>query len=50
LRFKASKGVSIARSPPAGDWTSQGEQTEEVLTEFGFSAQEIAELRQGKVV
>jgi crotonobetainyl-CoA:carnitine CoA-transferase CaiB-like acyl-CoA transferase len=27
-----------------------GEQTEEVLTEFGFSAGEIAELRQAKVV
>jgi crotonobetainyl-CoA:carnitine CoA-transferase CaiB-like acyl-CoA transferase len=27
-----------------------GEQTEEVLTEFGFSASEIAQLRQGKVV
>jgi crotonobetainyl-CoA:carnitine CoA-transferase CaiB-like acyl-CoA transferase len=27
-----------------------GEQTEELLTEFGFSTEEIAELRQGKVV
>jgi formyl-CoA transferase len=27
-----------------------GEQTDEVLTEFGFSTQEIAELRQGKAV
>jgi crotonobetainyl-CoA:carnitine CoA-transferase CaiB-like acyl-CoA transferase len=27
-----------------------GEQTEEVLEEFGFSAEEIGELRQGKVV
>jgi crotonobetainyl-CoA:carnitine CoA-transferase CaiB-like acyl-CoA transferase len=27
-----------------------GEQTEEVLAEFGFSAGEIAELRQAKVV
>jgi formyl-CoA transferase len=27
-----------------------GEQTEEVLTEFGFGKDEIAQLRQGKVV
>jgi formyl-CoA transferase len=27
-----------------------GEQTNEILTEFGFSAAEIAALRQGKVV
>jgi crotonobetainyl-CoA:carnitine CoA-transferase CaiB-like acyl-CoA transferase len=27
-----------------------GEQTDEVLAEFGFSAQEIATLRQSKVV
>ena len=27
-----------------------GEQTDEVLTEFGFSAAEIADLRSGKVV
>jgi formyl-CoA transferase len=27
-----------------------GEQTEELLAEFGFSADEIATLRQGKVV
>jgi crotonobetainyl-CoA:carnitine CoA-transferase CaiB-like acyl-CoA transferase len=27
-----------------------GEQTEEVLAEFGFNAGEIAALRQGKVV
>jgi crotonobetainyl-CoA:carnitine CoA-transferase CaiB-like acyl-CoA transferase len=27
-----------------------GEQTEEVLTEFGFMADEIAKLRQAKVV
>jgi len=27
-----------------------GEQTDEVLAEFGFSQEEIAELRQGKVV
>jgi len=39
-----------ARHRPAIGTSQVGEQTEEVLTEFGFSAQEIAELRQGKVV
>jgi crotonobetainyl-CoA:carnitine CoA-transferase CaiB-like acyl-CoA transferase len=44
--------------PKAGGWCSLhnrrppefGEQTDEVLAEFGFSTDEIAELRQGKVV
>jgi formyl-CoA transferase len=36
---------TIAARPP-----EVGEQTEELLAEFGFSADEIATLRQGKVV
>lgn len=37
--------TSMAARPP-----EFGEQTDEVLAEFGFSAGEIAALRQGKVV
>ena len=36
---------SMAARPP-----EFGEQTEEVLAEFGFSADEVAQLRQAKVV
>jgi len=44
--------VTLSRAPSkmAARPPEFGEQTEEVLAEFGFSAQEIAELRQGKVV
>ena len=44
--------VTLSRTPSrmAARPPEFGEQTDEVLTEFGFSAQEIAELRQGKVV
>ena len=47
-----SQPVTLSRTPssmvaPPPDF---GEQTEEVLAEFGFSAGEIAELRKAKVV
>ncbi len=44
--------VTLSRTPSkmAARPPEFGEQTDEVLAEFGFSAQEIAELRQGKVV
>ena len=44
--------VTLSRTPStmAARPPEFGEQTDEVLTEFGFSVQEIAELRQGKVV
>ncbi|WP_159011721.1 CoA transferase [Bradyrhizobium sp. S69] len=44
--FKLSRTPSKMVAPPP----EFGEQTEEVLAEFGFSAGEIAELRQAKVV
>jgi len=44
--FKLSRTPSRMVAPPP----EFGEQTEEVLTEFGFSSSEIAELRQAKVV
>jgi formyl-CoA transferase len=44
--FKLSRTPSkMVAAPP-----EFGEQTEEILTEFGFSANEIAELKQAKVV
>ena len=44
--FKLSRTPSrMAARPP-----EFGEQTDEVLSEFGFSADEIAALRQAKVV
>ena len=48
-----SASPSSCRAPRARWWRAPpefGEQTEEVLAEFGFSADEIAELRQAKVV
>src|SRR6266513_98468 len=44
--------VTLSRTPSkmAARPPEVGEQTDEVLAEFGFSAGEIAELRQGKVV
>jgi crotonobetainyl-CoA:carnitine CoA-transferase CaiB-like acyl-CoA transferase len=44
--------VTLSRTPSkmAARPPEFGEQTDEVLTEFGFSAQEITELRRGKVV
>jgi crotonobetainyl-CoA:carnitine CoA-transferase CaiB-like acyl-CoA transferase len=44
--FKLSRTPSKMVAPPP----EFGEQTEEVLAEFGFGADEIAELRRGKVV
>jgi crotonobetainyl-CoA:carnitine CoA-transferase CaiB-like acyl-CoA transferase len=44
--FKLSRTPSKMVSPPP----EFGEQTEEVLAEFGFSAGEIAELKRDKVV
>jgi crotonobetainyl-CoA:carnitine CoA-transferase CaiB-like acyl-CoA transferase len=44
--FKLSRTPSQMVAPPP----EFGEQTEEVLAEFGFSAGEIAELKRGKVV
>jgi crotonobetainyl-CoA:carnitine CoA-transferase CaiB-like acyl-CoA transferase len=44
--FKLSRTPSKMVAPPP----EFGEQTEEVLAEFGFSAGEIAELRKAKVV
>jgi crotonobetainyl-CoA:carnitine CoA-transferase CaiB-like acyl-CoA transferase len=44
--FKLSRTPSKMAAPPP----EFGEQTEELLTEFGFSAGEIAELRKAKVV
>src|ERR1700759_3543294 len=44
--FKLSRTPSKMVAPPP----EFGEQTEEVLAEFGFSTDEIAELRRGKVV
>jgi len=44
--FKLSRTPSKMAAPPP----EFGEQTEEILTEFGFSAGEIAELRRAKVV
>lgn len=44
--FKLSRTPSKMVAPPP----EFGEQTEEVLAEFGFSADEIAELRKAKVV
>jgi formyl-CoA transferase len=47
-----SQGVTLSRTPSrmASRPPEFGEQTEEVLAEFGFSADEIAELRKRKVV
>ena len=44
--------VTLSRTPSkmAARPPEFGEQTDEVLAEFGFGAGEIAELRQGKVV
>ena len=44
--------VTLSRTPSrmAARPPEFGEQTEEVLAEFGFDAKEIAELRQAKVV
>ena len=44
--------VTLSRTPSqmAARPPEFGEQTEEVLAEFGFSADEIAGLRQAKVV
>ena len=44
--------VSLSRTPSkmAARPPGFGEQTEEVLAEFGFSAEEIGALRQDKVV
>jgi crotonobetainyl-CoA:carnitine CoA-transferase CaiB-like acyl-CoA transferase len=44
--FTLSRTPNKLAAPPP----EFGEQTDELLTEFGFSASEIAELRQGKVV
>jgi crotonobetainyl-CoA:carnitine CoA-transferase CaiB-like acyl-CoA transferase len=44
--FKLSRTPSKMVAPPP----EFGEQTEEVLAEFGFSAGEIAELKRRKVV
>src|ERR1700753_3091999 len=44
--FKLSRTPSKIAAPPP----EFGEQTEEILAEFGFSANEIAELRRAKVV
>src|ERR1700744_2323909 len=44
--FKLSRTPSKMAAPPP----AFGEQTEEILAEFGFSAAEIAELKQAKVV
>jgi crotonobetainyl-CoA:carnitine CoA-transferase CaiB-like acyl-CoA transferase len=44
--FKLSRTPSRLAAPPP----EFGEQTDEVLSEFGFSAEEIAELRRAKVV
>jgi crotonobetainyl-CoA:carnitine CoA-transferase CaiB-like acyl-CoA transferase len=44
--FKLSRTPSKMAAPPP----EFGEQTEEILAEFGFSANEIAELKQTKVV
>ena len=46
------QGVTLSRTPSrmAARPPKFGEQTEEVLAEFGFSADEIAELRKRKVV
>jgi formyl-CoA transferase len=44
--FKLSRTPSKLAAPPP----EFGEQTEEILTEFGFSAEEIGELRRAKVV
>jgi crotonobetainyl-CoA:carnitine CoA-transferase CaiB-like acyl-CoA transferase len=44
--FKLSRTPSKLAAPPP----EFGEQTDEVLVEFGFSASEIAELKQAKVV
>jgi crotonobetainyl-CoA:carnitine CoA-transferase CaiB-like acyl-CoA transferase len=47
-----SQGVTLSRTPSrmAARPPEFGEQTEEVLAEFGFSADEIADLRKRKVV
>src|SRR5690349_13911587 len=47
-----SQPVTLSRTPStmAARPPEFGEQTDEVLAEFGFDATEIAELRQGKVV
>jgi crotonobetainyl-CoA:carnitine CoA-transferase CaiB-like acyl-CoA transferase len=44
--------VTLSRTPSkiAAPPPEFGEQTDEVLSEFGFSSQEITELRQAKVV
>ena len=42
--------IGCAKSLMAARPPEFGEQTDEVLAEFGFGAAEIAELRQGKVV
>jgi crotonobetainyl-CoA:carnitine CoA-transferase CaiB-like acyl-CoA transferase len=44
--------VTLSRTPSkmAARPPEFGEQTEEVLAEFGFGAQEIADLRQAKIV
>jgi crotonobetainyl-CoA:carnitine CoA-transferase CaiB-like acyl-CoA transferase len=44
--------VTLSRTPSgmAARPPEFGEQTEEVLAEFGFGADEVAQLRQAKVV
>jgi crotonobetainyl-CoA:carnitine CoA-transferase CaiB-like acyl-CoA transferase len=44
--------VTLSRTPSkmAARPPEFGEQTDEVLAEFGFNTDEIAELRQGKVI
>jgi formyl-CoA transferase len=44
--------VTLSRTPSrmAASPPEFGEQTEEVLAEFGFSADEVARLREAKVV
>ncbi len=46
------QGVVLSRTPSriAAPPPEQGEHTDEVLAEFGFSAQEIADLRDAKVI
>jgi crotonobetainyl-CoA:carnitine CoA-transferase CaiB-like acyl-CoA transferase len=48
----AGQPVTLSRTPSkiAAPPPEFGEQTEEVLAEFGFAKEEIAELRQRKVV
>jgi crotonobetainyl-CoA:carnitine CoA-transferase CaiB-like acyl-CoA transferase len=43
-------GITVRRMPSKGVTTKFGKQTEEVLAEFGFTRDEIASLKQAKVV